>query len=370
MQKTLCLALLAAIFAHCKKKEGLKAPNFIPVEASPMARANTAVIDPASNDVAYVGSLPSGMWGVERAGADGKFRWYHIMQPFDQPYSVAADANFNVFVGGVTSRDYTNTRMDAFVMKLDANGDTLWDRHFGGPGDEHGQNIVESGDGGVVLAGTYTETGTTHGLYLLRLKANGDTLWTRKLLYAQNMSLAHLLRTRNGEYVVTGTLSASQSIAWYFRFDGDGKTVWTHTGDKMNSANATIEMADGSLVSCGNSYLHQPGFVLCHRMMPNGSLAWEKFYGAENMQLQALDIRQNADGSMFMTGMINEGFMNHAMLLKIDGEGNNLFSRRVSNNNFSFGVNVLKCNNDDNIVLGNLGDKAFFLRTDNQGNFK
>jgi hypothetical protein len=71
-----------------------------------------------------------------------------------------------------------------------------------------------------------------------------------------------------------------------------------------------------------------------------------------------------------MTGVLNMGFANHVMLLKIDGEGNNLYSRRVNAHNFGFGANVLKDKNDDNVILGNLNDKAFFLRTDNQGNFK
>ncbi|MBM3156790.1 MAG: hypothetical protein FJ004_05845 [Chloroflexi bacterium] len=42
---------------------------------------------------------------------------------------------------------------DAFLIKVDSNGNTLWDLHFGGSGYDGGTSLVQTTDGSYVITG-------------------------------------------------------------------------------------------------------------------------------------------------------------------------------------------------------------------------
>jgi hypothetical protein len=69
---------------------------------------------------------------------------------------------------------------DAYLVKTDTSGNTLWTRTYGGEGDEMGYSVHQTSDGGYIVAGYTDSFGAGLGdVYLIRTDANGDTLWTK-----------------------------------------------------------------------------------------------------------------------------------------------------------------------------------------------
>ena len=69
---------------------------------------------------------------------------------------------------------------EAYLIKTDANGDTLWSKTYGGSGAEAINGLKQTSDGGYILTGYTTSFGGgLDDVYLIKTKANGDTLWTR-----------------------------------------------------------------------------------------------------------------------------------------------------------------------------------------------
>ena len=75
---------------------------------------------------------------------------------------------------------------DYWLVRIDANGQMLWDRSFGGTGQDDLQTIEPTADGGFVLAGRSTsgisgnKTSPGYGVgdyWLVRVDSNGDKLW-------------------------------------------------------------------------------------------------------------------------------------------------------------------------------------------------
>ena len=94
--------------------------------------------------------------------------------------SILQTADGGYVIGGTYSTDSTSLDVDAYIIKTDANGDTLWSKTYGGSGAEAINGLKQTSDGGYILTGYTTSFGGgLDDVYLIKTKANGDTLWTR-----------------------------------------------------------------------------------------------------------------------------------------------------------------------------------------------
>ena len=137
-----------------------------------------------------------------------------------------ASAAFDLVDGGLYVSTYTpgndgwvstnNGDDDIWVLKLDANGDTLWTRVLGGQGIDRVYRMRAVSTGGVILAGRTTNgaglctgfQGQTDGL-LIRLDANGNTLWSRCMGGSEQDFLYDVAENPAGNFVACGESGSS-----------------------------------------------------------------------------------------------------------------------------------------------------------------
>ncbi|MEO0074015.1 MAG: hypothetical protein ABIK43_05090, partial [candidate division WOR-3 bacterium] len=103
---------------------------------------------------------------------------------------------------------------DIWLLKLNRNGDTVWTRTYGARGRyDGGTAVFESERGGYYLA-AYSQTYTPPGMgydnwWLLRLNASGDTLWTRWWGGPLNDDPSAVLPTADGGLLIAGWKDAN-----------------------------------------------------------------------------------------------------------------------------------------------------------------
>ncbi len=104
------------------------------------------------------------------------------------------------------------------VMLLQSNTpaqppDTLWTKTYGGSENDWGNSVVQTTDGGYIIAGhTYSYgagTPDSSNVYIIKTDANGDTLWTgtygdREWNYGQSV-----VQTADGGYIIAGETYAN-----------------------------------------------------------------------------------------------------------------------------------------------------------------
>ena len=151
------------------------------------------------------------VWGEQdawlvRTDAFGDTLWTSAFggQFGDFVFSAEQTPDGGVIAGGATV-PFDGADPDYFVVKTDANGNGMWTRSFGGDGDDECLQVRVLADGGYILSGATETAGTDYyQLWIIRLNADGDSLWSRVLRSdTNNVSYCGTL-TSDGGYVLGG----------------------------------------------------------------------------------------------------------------------------------------------------------------------
>ncbi len=144
-----------------------------------------------------------------------------------------------------------------YLIRIDAGGDTVWTRRYGGPGEEYGSGIRETPDGGFMLVGaTYSYGAGGSDVYLIRTNAHGDTLWTKTYGGAGDEYGFDLIQTPDMGYAIaarTTSFGAGLQDFYVIKIQANGDTLWTTThGGAANDLGLSIrETDDHGFIMCG-----------------------------------------------------------------------------------------------------------------------
>lgn len=123
---------------------------------------------------------------------------------------------------------------DAWVVKTNALGDTLWTKTYGGSGSDWFNCVQLTADGGYILAGTTTSFGADSAdVYLVRIDASGDTLWTKTFGGAHDDEGTFVSLTADGGYVISGTTKSfgkGGTDTYLIKTDKNGNTSCHESG--------------------------------------------------------------------------------------------------------------------------------------------
>ena len=95
---------------------------------------------------------------------------------------------------------------DVYLIKTDENGDTLWTRTYGGTEWDLGKTVQQTSDGGYIIVGWTKSFGTgDHDVYLIKTDAEGNNFWTRTYGGTGDDRGNSVQQTSDGGYIVAGS---------------------------------------------------------------------------------------------------------------------------------------------------------------------
>jgi len=150
-------------------------------------------------------------WNVDflKINSQGRWQWTKVYGDTSFGYDDAAYSVEQTPDGGYIIAAFTMTYgaggYDAWLIKTDENGDTIWTKTFGGEFDDRGLCAIQTGDGGYVMTGLTESFGAGgRDVYVVRTDSNGNTLWTKTIGGPNNDIGDQILVTDKGEYVIVG----------------------------------------------------------------------------------------------------------------------------------------------------------------------
>jgi hypothetical protein len=144
---------------------------------------------------------------------------------------------------------------DFCLLKLNGNGDILWNNTYGGEGSQKAYSITKANDGYVIVGDIQLPNSTTDA-WVLKVDPAGNVLWNKSVGGKDADSAAYVTTSRDGGYLVSGftfSFGAGNRDFWVFKISDSGKVFWSSTlGDKgFQEAYTITEAANNTCVMVG-----------------------------------------------------------------------------------------------------------------------
>jgi hypothetical protein len=251
----------------------------------------------------------------------------------DDGKEIEATADGNYIMTGTT---YTTlSKSDAFLTKIDPLGNAIWTKYFGGPSDGIGNSVKLCLDGGFIMAGQTFSYGQGGGdAYLVRTNSIGDTIWTKTYGVPLCDEARYILANNDGSFtfcVRDSSTGAGDIDIQVIKTDANGAQLWNkvYGGTKKDTPKMIQGTADGGYIVAGHSrsfgWINPDMWLI--KLNAAGDSSWTRHYGGPAHE-HCYAARQTADGGYIAVGM-TRSYSPHQqiMFLKLDQNGNlNLLS--------------------------------------------
>ena len=328
------------------------------------------------------------LWNQTYGGSDDD-RGQSLIQTSDGGYVLAG---YSKSSDGDSSNN--EGQHDNWVIKVDASGNLQWEQSFGFAGHDHAYSIIETADGGLFMTGFLDVTSSggagndgrsvdrvQHGVgefWAHRLDANGNLLWRRYFGGTNNDRSFDAVQTPEGGFLIAGTTESNDVDisnnhgsydVWLINVSSNGDLLWERTfgGSGIDNSNAIIASGDGNYLIAGNTFstdmdvsapLGSSDFWLL-KIDPSGSLLWEKSFGGTDFEL-ARALCPTYDGRFWVVGhskslnndVSENNGMNDFWIIRVDASGSLEWERSFGGSGLDFAHGVVETASGSAIIVG------------------
>jgi hypothetical protein len=277
---------------------------------------------------------------------------------------------------------------DAWAVKVDSLGDTVWTYTYDGPGYDVLSFVAATRDTGTIFSGVLS-TGSSSGMALAKLTRDGELSWL-KVYEPPNTSSggASCLLTPDGGYVALGGLADSTGTGYLYlvRTDSIGDTVWTRTLEPLLNypypeLGSMCATQDGGYAVCGtvttSGYDVIAGFLL--KVDSLGDSVWGRILFPDSVihgQVYLRCVQATPDHGFVIAGdQQREGGddpdTGWVLLVRLDSLGDTLWTRRfygLDPLRFDVGFWVVNTTDGGFAIAGTADWRpAYLIKTDSLG---
>jgi hypothetical protein len=271
---------------------------------------------------------------VVKLNSAGAIQWQRCLggSGWDEAWSVEQTSDGGYILAGRSSStdgDVTinNGFLDYWVVKLSQDGEIQWQRSMGGSAEDLGFAIVQTNDGGYIVAGSSSSmdgnvTGN-HGdldYWVVKLNFEGKIEW-QKSLGGNSLDRANDIQlTRDGGFIVFGQSSSNNGDVtgnhgntdfWVVKLNAYGDIVWQKSlgGSNDDYGRAIYQTEDNGFVMVGQSQSNDGDVVgndggadlWLVKLSEFGDFEWQKSFGGTKAEI-GHSVQQTSDGGFIMTG--------------------------------------------------------------------
>lgn len=275
-----------------------------------------AVIQMADGEFVLIGFT----WSYGAGGGDaylvktnarGELRWNRTYggASDDRPYSGIQTTDGGFAIAGYTKSSGAGWE-DFWLIKIDKSGELQWSRTYGGSSRDIAYSVIQSTDGGFVLAGTHS----FKDFWLVKTDAYGMLQWNRTYGGSGNDQANSVIQTTDGGFVLVGEThspeygaTAVKGATWLLKTDGNGFVEWNRTygGSEGNEASSIIQTTDGGFTFAGRK--EWDAWLV--KTDANGDIQWEQTFGDDELGDAANSVIQTTDGGFALAGYTSHGLL-------------------------------------------------------------
>ncbi len=286
---------------------------------------------------------------IRRIDSNGNELWSNN---FSDPNSTEQDLNFydviktmdgNFVVAGVSDYGYENDYKDAFLAKINTNGDIIWQHNYGGSFAQGVLQVIETSEGGLLAVGAnHTSTSANSlSLYALKIDSSGVLEWEYIHPNTSNNAIRHqaysVIEDNQGDFIISGSINQILNNGKDFyvvKVNSNGNFLW----EKIIDHNIGGEGRDvfvknnGNILICG---WYAPNFCakpLIIELSSNGTFLSEYEFNFDSTCEWAYSFYKDSSDN---TIMVSFDANNNYRIAKIDDSFTLLWDNFISYNQAS-----------------------------------
>lgn len=271
-----------------------------------------------------------------RTDAEGDTLWTRVLggKEHESGTFIQKTSDSGYIITGSTN-SFGAGNSDMYLIKTDDKGDTLWTKTFGGTGIDYGICVRQTEDQGYIIAGHTDSYGSGfYDIYLVKTDAAGDTLWTSVLGGSDFDGCRNIQITSDKGYILVGdtkSFGAGDSDVYLIRTDASGDTLWTKTygGENYDRGYSLVQTMDGYIIAgATESFGAGNRDVFIIRTNASGDTIWTKTLGGTGYDMANFIQRTSDDGYIIVGETQSYGVLeSDILLIKIDSAGNVFWTR-------------------------------------------
>jgi hypothetical protein len=289
-----------------------------------------------------------------------------------------------------------NTRggRDYWVIKMNKVGKIEWDKTIGGNGDDYCKAVIQTSDGGYILAGesnsyiSVEKSEDSHGYtdyWIVKLDSAGNIEWDKTIGGSGTELIDNVVQTDDGGYMLAGSSDSyaswekSESTRgsldmWVVKLNRFGKKVWDKTigGNDYDLCSGIQITRDGGLILAGFSGSNASGeksennrgvqsdFWIV-KLNKKGNIEWDRTIGG-SADDYGRGVQQTKDGCYIIAGNSNSNISGEKTensrggydywIIKLDSMGRFMYDKTIGGDYDEIDVWCLEKTSDDGFIFG------------------
>ena len=319
----------------------------------------------------------------------------------DAANAVAPSTDGNFFIAGKTNSSFgqvtgfhaaSNTD-DAWVIKIDGDGNLLWQKTLGGFKNENANSVLSTRDGGCIIVGGTKSTdgdlvGMKEGLWIVKLSSQGTIQWQKTYGSNSRAEIAKsIVEAKDGNYLITGvaydgggdfstsTYHGSNDVL-VLKIDGVGNLLWQKLigGSGMDWGQSVVVCKDGGSVIAGFTTSKDGDVTGLHydrkvglqddmwivKLDAVGNIVWQKTMGGINRD-RGFSIMENALGHFVAIGFRNDD----VYAVKLSVSGTIIWEKTFGGTGIDEGKGIAETSDGNLIFLGKTDSNDYDIDTNN-----
>jgi len=390
--KPLSLALFVAATLLTQSACNRTSPHFCKAIGGPEGEWGNSLIQTSDSGYAIAGATISfGAGGGEvyvvKLDANGNLQW---TKTIGGPESEWGKSLIQTSDGGYAIAGFTTSfgagKEDVYVVKLDANGNLQWTKTIGGPEYDWGNSLIQTSDGGYVIAGYTTSFGAGKAdVYLVKLDAKGNLQWTKTIGGPEGEAGFSLIQTSDDGYAIAGIIISFDleegdiyDDVYVVKLDANGNLQWTKTigGESWDWGYSLLQTSDGGYAIAGSTQSFGAGLSDAYlvKLDANGNLQWTKTIGGPKSE-SGRSLIQTSDGGYAIAGYTKSfgAGEDDVYVVKLDANGNLQWTKTIGGPDSEEGVYLIQTSDGGYAIAGTTRSfgagetDVYFIKLDKNG---
>jgi len=212
-----------------------------------------------------------------------------------------------------------------------------WSQNFGSVGDDGGESMVLSNDGGIIITGFISQIAYGYrDVLLMKTNSSGNQIWNKIYNLHLNDIGRSVRSTSDGGYIIAGMTEVSPQVfdPFLIKTDSAGNLQWQQQYDygfgADDRAHSVMQTADGGYIVAGQTWLMHGSFgnydIYVIKTDLNGNVLWKKiFFREESGGDVALAVHQLGDKGYIIGGFTQSSSW-ASYIIRTDSLGNSVWS--------------------------------------------